>query len=87
MTEVAFLLYDRFTALDIVGPHEVLNSLPDTECVFVAEQTGPVRNESDTLSIVADRTLGEVSSPDIVVVGGGFGNRTLLADSPHVVGY
>ncbi|MGZ5312892.1 MAG: DJ-1/PfpI family protein [Solirubrobacterales bacterium] len=80
--QVAYLLYDRFTALDIIGPHDVLNSVPGTESVFVAETAGPVRNESDTLSLVADRSIGEVTSPDIVVVPGGFGNRTLLEHEP-----
>jgi transcriptional regulator GlxA family with amidase domain len=80
--QIAYLLYDRFTALDITGPHEVLNSVPGTESVFVAEQAGPVRNESDTMSIVADRTLDEVPSPDILVVPGGFGTRALLDHEP-----
>ncbi|MGZ5332434.1 MAG: DJ-1/PfpI family protein [Solirubrobacterales bacterium] len=80
--QVAYLLYDRFTALDIIGPHDVLNCVPGTESVFVAETAGPVRNESDTLSLVADRSIDEVTSPDIVVVPGGFGNRTLLEHEP-----
>jgi transcriptional regulator GlxA family with amidase domain len=80
--QVAYLLYDRFTALDITGPHDVLNSVPGNEAIFVAEQAGPVRNESDTLSLVADASLDEVTSPDIVVVPGGFGNRILLAHEP-----
>ena len=80
--QIAFLLYDRFTALDITGPHEVLNSLPDAESVFVAERRGPVRNESDTLSLVADESLDEVTSPEILVVPGGFGTRALLEHEP-----
>jgi transcriptional regulator GlxA family with amidase domain len=80
--QVAYLLYDRFTALDITGPHEVLNSLPDVESIFVAEQSGPLRNESGTLALVADRTLDEVPHPDIVVVPGGFGTRALLEHKP-----
>jgi transcriptional regulator GlxA family with amidase domain len=80
--QVAYLLYDRFTALDITGPHDVFNSVPGNESVFVAEEAGPVRNESDTLSLVADASLEEVTSPDIVVVPGGFGNRTLLEHEP-----
>jgi len=80
--QVAYLLYDRFTALDITGPHEVLNSVPGTESIFVAETAGPVRNESDTLSLLADRPIDEVTSPDIVVVPGGFGNRMLLEHEP-----
>jgi transcriptional regulator GlxA family with amidase domain len=80
--QIAYLLYDRFTALDITGPHEVLNSVPGNESVFVAERPGPVRNESDTLSLVADASLDEVANPDIVVVPGGFGNRVLLEHEP-----
>ena len=80
--KIAYLLYDRFTALDITGPHDVLNSLPVTESVFVAERRGPVRNESYTLSLVADAPLSEVPSPDVLVVPGGFGTRALLEHEP-----
>src|SRR5581483_12463159 len=80
--QVAYLLYERFAALDITGPYEVLNSVPGVESVFVAETAGPVRNESGTLAIVADRTLDEVTAPEIVVVPGGFGTRALLEHEP-----
>jgi transcriptional regulator GlxA family with amidase domain len=80
--QIAYLLYDRFTVLDIAGPHDVFNSVPGNESIFVAEQAGPVRNESDTLSLVADASLDEVTSPDIVVIPGGFGNRLLLEHEP-----
>ena len=39
--KVAYLLYDRFTALDITGPHEVLNSVPDVESIFVYAMNFP----------------------------------------------
>ncbi|MFI2203494.1 DJ-1/PfpI family protein [Streptomyces sp. NPDC020192] len=83
--QIAIVLYDRFTALDAVGPYETLGRLPDAETVFVAERTGPVRNETGNLALTADRTLAEVPSPDIVVVPGGPGqtpqmeNEALLA--------
>ena len=80
--QVACLLYDRFTALDITGPHDVLNSLPGTDSVFVAENAGAVRNDSGTMAIVADRSLDDVVTPDIVVVPGGFGSRVLLEHEP-----
>jgi transcriptional regulator GlxA family with amidase domain len=80
--QVAYLLYDGFTALDITGPYDVLRNMPGCESVFVAEQAGPVRNESGTLAIVADRSLEEVPSPEIVVVPGGFGTRLLLEHDP-----
>jgi transcriptional regulator GlxA family with amidase domain len=80
--QIVFLLYDRFTALDITGPHEVLNSVPGNESIFVAENRGPIRNESDTLSLVADASLAEVPNPDILVVPGGYGTRALLEHEP-----
>jgi transcriptional regulator GlxA family with amidase domain len=80
--QVAFLLYDRFTALDWVGPHEVFNSLPDSECVTVAEKAGPIGNETGSIEVVAAKTLDEVTSPEIVVVPGGLGNRLLLEHEP-----
>ncbi|MEU0038570.1 MULTISPECIES: DJ-1/PfpI family protein [unclassified Streptomyces] len=71
--QIAIVLYDRFTALDAVGPYETLGRLPGAETVFVAERTGPVRNETGNLALTADRSLDQVTDPDIVVVPGGPG--------------
>ncbi|MFJ3876611.1 DJ-1/PfpI family protein [Streptomyces sp. NPDC090077] len=69
--QIAVLLYDRFTALDAVGPYETLSRIPDAETVFVAERPGPVRTDNGALGFVADKALGEVTRPDIVIVPGG----------------
>ncbi|MFG3109579.1 DJ-1/PfpI family protein [Streptomyces tendae] len=80
----AIVLFDRFTALDAVGPYETMSRIPGAETVFVAERTGPVRNDTGSLSLTADRTLADVPDPDVVVVPGGpgqdaqMGNETLL---------
>jgi transcriptional regulator GlxA family with amidase domain len=79
---IAILLYDRFTALDAVGPFEVLDKLPGAEVTFVAERTGPVRNETGTLALTADATLAELTDPDIVLVPGGPGQAGQMADGP-----
>ncbi|CAM5539975.1 DJ-1/PfpI family protein [Streptomyces purpurascens] len=80
--QIAIVLYDRFTALDAVGPYETLGRLPDAETVFVAERTGPVRNETGNLALTADRALADVPNPDIVVVPGGPGQESLMAHEP-----
>ncbi|MGW0610831.1 DJ-1/PfpI family protein [Streptomyces sp. NPDC002788] len=80
--QIAIVLYEGFTALDAVGPYETLGRLPDAETVFVAEETGPVRNDSGNLALVADRTLADVPNPDIIVVPGGPGPLPLAADGP-----
>ncbi|GAA2463377.1 DJ-1/PfpI family protein [Streptomyces mauvecolor] len=83
--QIAILLYDRFTALDAVGPYEILGRTPGAETVFVAERAGLVRNDNQgSLGLAADRTLGEVTRPDIVVVPGGPG-QTEQMDNPAVL--
>ncbi|MGV9881391.1 DJ-1/PfpI family protein [Streptomyces sp. NPDC003006] len=71
--QIAIALYERFTALDAIGPYQTLKDLPGAETLFVAEQVGPVRDDSGTLALVADKTFDEVRRPDIVVVPGGPG--------------
>jgi len=76
--QVAIPIYEGFTALDAIGPYDVLQSVPGTEVVFCAPETGIHRTEKGQLGINADRTLEEVDSPDVVVVPGGLGNRRWL---------
>ncbi|WP_406064127.1 DJ-1/PfpI family protein [Streptomyces sp. NBC_01077] len=78
--QIAVLLYQGFTTLDAVGPYELLARLPGAETVFVAKEAGPVRNDQGSLALVADRTLAEVPSPDIVLVPGGPDSREAMND-------
>ena len=76
----AIVLFDRFTALDAVGPYEVLSSLPGAEVVFAAHMPGPVVNEKGTLRLTADAALADVLRPDVIVVPGGPGQNAHMAD-------
>ncbi|MEU2775908.1 DJ-1/PfpI family protein [Streptomyces sp. NPDC007162] len=78
--QIAIVLFDRFTALDAVGPYETLGRLPDSEVVFVADRTGPVRSDNGSLALTADRTLRDVPAPDVVVVPGGPGQTPQMAN-------
>ncbi|MET9493772.1 DJ-1/PfpI family protein [Streptomyces sp. NPDC006552] len=78
--QIAVVLFDRFTALDAVGPYETLGRLPGADLVFVAEHRGPVRSDTGALALTADRTLEEVTRPDIVVVPGGPGQSAQMAN-------
>ncbi len=80
--QVAILLFDRLTALDAIGPYEILSRLPDTETVFVAAEPGPKRTDTGALALLADRSLEEVPSPDLLIVPGGAGTRPMLTDEP-----
>jgi len=78
--KITIPIYDGFTALDAIGPYEVLRSVPGWEVEFVAKARGEVRTDSGAVGLTADRSLAEVSSTDIVLVPGGEGTRTLLED-------
>jgi transcriptional regulator GlxA family with amidase domain len=71
--DIAIVLYDRFTALDAIGPYEVLSRLPGAKVTFLAAQAGPVRTDNGMLSIVAERSLDELPAPEILLVPGGPG--------------
>lgn len=75
---IAIPIYDGFTALDAIGPYEVLSRLPGAEVVLCADHVGEKRTESAMAGITADRSLEDVDHPDVIVVPGGVGNRRLL---------
>lgn len=78
--KTSILIYDGFTALDAIGPYEVLRSVPGWEVEFVASERGEVRTDSGAVGLSADRSLAEVSATEILLVPGGQGNRALLED-------
>ncbi len=80
--QIAIPLFDRFTALDAVGPHQVLSHLPGAEVIFVAERAGGIRDESGTLVLTAQAALADVPRPDIVVVPGGPGQAGQMDPGP-----
>jgi len=79
-TTVAIPLFDRFTALDAIGPYEVLQRVPSVEVVFVGHETGEVRSDDRMLGITRDAVFEDLASPDVVVFPGGFGTRALEHD-------
>ncbi len=80
--QIAILIYDRLTALDAVGPYEVLSRLPGAELTFVAQEPGPKRTDTGRLALVADASLADVPHPDVVLVPGGPAQAELMEDGP-----
>ncbi len=78
--QVAILLFDGVTALDAVGPYEVLKLLPDADVRLVAEVPGEKATDGGPLKLVADHAFADVPRPAIVVVPGGPGARALFGD-------
>ncbi|MGA9874974.1 MAG: DJ-1/PfpI family protein [Solirubrobacteraceae bacterium] len=84
--DIAILIYDRFTALDAVGPYEVLSRLPGAKVTFVAEHAGvggfPVSTDTRSLTLLAEAAIDELAHPEIVLVPGGPGQVALMQDGP-----
>lgn len=78
--EIAVPLFDRFTALDAVGPYEVLSRLPHATVRFLGPHTGLIRADTRMIALQAEAVWEDVPAPDVVVVPGGFGTRQLLDD-------
>jgi putative intracellular protease/amidase len=79
--DIACLVFEGITALDIVGPYEVLARLPDAQVRFVGERRGPVRTDNQVLGIIADHARPEITAADVLVVPGGFATRNLEHDT------
>ncbi len=78
---IAILVFDRLTALDAIGPYEVLSRLPGAELRLVAAEPGLKRTDTGALGVQADLALGELADPDVVLVPGGAGSRPLMEDT------
>ena len=79
--KIAFLVFDKLTALDAVGPYEVLSRIPEVDLRFVAKEPGEKRTDTGALGITADVALADFADPDILLVPGGEGNRPLMEDA------
>jgi transcriptional regulator GlxA family with amidase domain len=78
--QVVIPLFPRFTALDAVGPYEVLQRIPQIDVTIIGHERGEVRSENGMLGIAVDATFEEHPEPDVVVFPGGVGTRPLEND-------
>jgi putative intracellular protease/amidase len=78
--KIAIPIFDRVTALDAVGPYEVLSRLPGAELKFVGFEPGPVKTDNRMLSLHVETAIEDFAEPDILVFPGGFGTRVLMKD-------
>jgi transcriptional regulator GlxA family with amidase domain len=83
--QIAFLVYEGLTALDIVGPYEVFNQIPDVDVRFVAKHPGAIRVDSGAFSIGVDHELADVPQPDVFVVPGGVAGTFAAAKDPEIL--
>jgi putative intracellular protease/amidase len=82
---IALGLYQGFTALDAIGPYEILAYLPGAEVVICAEKTGVVDDHNDLVHLRVDSTFADVPRPDVLFVPGGPGAGRFAADGHPIV--
>jgi len=78
---IAIPLFPRFTALDAIGPYEVLQRIPTFDITFVGHARGEVRSDNGMLGLIIDGTFEDLPSPDVIVFPGGVGTRPLQSDA------
>jgi putative intracellular protease/amidase len=83
--QIAFLIYEGLTALDIIGPYEVFNQIPGVDVRFVAKRPGPIRVDSGAFSIGVDHQLADVPRPDVFVVPGGIAGTFAAAKDSEIL--
>lgn len=83
--QVAILLYDGMTALDAIGPYEVLQAPTlNTDVRFVASKKGVKQTDFGKLRLTADYSLEETPHPDILIVPGTAYPKAIMSD-PQVI--
>ena len=76
---LAVILFDGFELLDTFGPIELFSAIPDVKIELVAQRSGPVRS-AQGVEVIAKLEYDELNDPDIILVPGGMGTRTLAHD-------
>ncbi len=77
---VVIPLFPNFTALDGIGPYEVLQRIPEIDVTFIGHERGVVRSDNGMLGIEVDGTFEEHPTPDVIVFPGGHGTNALMDD-------
>ena len=78
--KIAILLYPDMTALDAIGPYEILSRLPGAEVCFTGVEKGLVTTDTGFLRLSADWAVGDVSGVDLLLVPGGPGDERARQD-------
>lgn len=83
--QIAIGLYPEFTALDAIGPYQVLTQVPGVEVVLCAAETGSLSDDNGLLHFDIEHTFADVARPDVLLVPGGFITRKLARDRDPIV--
>ena len=83
--QIAIALYPDLTVLDVIGPYQVLTLVPDAQVVLCAAERGRLTDDNGLVHFDIEHTFADVPTPDVLVVGGGFGTRRLMRPDSDIV--
>jgi len=85
--QIAFLIYEGLTSLDIIGPYEALCRIVNTDVRFVAKQPGEYRVDTGAFGFQVDHGLADVPAPDVFVIPGGLRGTIAAAQDEQILGW
>jgi transcriptional regulator GlxA family with amidase domain len=83
--QIAFLVYEGLTALDIIGPYEVLARIPGADVRFVARRAGEVTVDTGAFALRTEHALADVPRPEVFVVPGGTAGTFAAAKDEEIL--
>jgi transcriptional regulator GlxA family with amidase domain len=81
-----FFIYEGFTALDMVGPHQVLSSIMQVEPKTIALVKAPIKSDTG-LILFPDFTISEIDTSEpflLIIPGGGQGTVNIVKDNSAI---
>lgn len=85
--QIAIMLYPGMTALDAIGPYEILHNLPGAEVRFVWKEVGPIVADSGVLALGVTHAFDETPRPDLVLVPGSSKTTASTMADPAVLAW
>jgi cyclohexyl-isocyanide hydratase len=82
---LGLIFYPGMTALDIIGPQQVLSPLPGVDTYRIWKTLDPVTTD-DGMVVVPDTTFDNCPRLDIICIGGGIG-QAAVEDDPEILAF
>jgi cyclohexyl-isocyanide hydratase len=80
---IGLVFYPGMTALDIIGPQTVFSALPGIQIHRIWKTLNPIQTD-DGMSIIPDTTFDNCPPLDIICIGGGLAQSTVV-DDPEIL--
>jgi transcriptional regulator GlxA family with amidase domain len=84
MTQIACVLYDGFTSLDLIGAYQVFTAWPGAEVELVSHSRAVVMDDVGVMTYTPTATFADVPAPDVVVIPGSSRPFAVMEDQARL---